>query len=155
MLTMAKNRQGQQPMVPSLMDRLLVDRRGKRTLSDVRKFIARDLEDLLNTRCRCELLPEEMSELHSSIVNYGLPDFTGVKMSGVNERKQLSRLLEDSIRRYESRLLSVRVTLVDSRDESDRRLHFRIDAILNVHPTPTPVVFDSHLEPSSSTFKVE
>jgi type VI secretion system protein ImpF len=152
---MAKIRQGQQPMVPSLMDRLLVDRRGKRTLRDVRKFVARDLEDLLNTRCRCELLPEEMPELQSSMVNYGLPDFTGVKMSGVNERGQLRRLLEDAIRRYESRLLSVRVTLLDNDDASDRRLHFRIDATLNIQPTPAPVVFDSLLEPASSTFKVE
>ncbi len=81
---MGKNRQ-EQPIVPSLMDRLLVDRRGKKTLRDVRKFVAIDLEDLLNTRCRCELLPEEMSELQSSMVNYGLPDFTGVKMSGKSE----------------------------------------------------------------------
>ena len=151
---MGKNRQ-EQPMVPSLLDRLLVDRRGKKTLRDVRNFVAIDLEDLLNTRCRCELLPEEMSELQSSMVNYGLPDFTGVKMSGKNERGRLRRLLEDTIERYESRFLSVRVTLLENRDASDRRLHFRIDAMLNMHPSPAPVVFDSLLEPPSSTFTVE
>jgi type VI secretion system protein ImpF len=151
---MAKNSQDQQ-LVPTLMDRLLVDRRGKKTLRDVRKFVARDLEDLLNTRCRCKLLPEEMPELKRSMVNYGLPDFTGVKASGVSERKKLRRLLEETIQSYEGRLLSVRVTLVDSRDESDRRLHFRIDATLNTQPTPAPVVFDSSLELTSSNFKVE
>ena len=40
---MGKNRQGQ-PIVPSLMDRLLVDRRGKKTLRDVRKFVAIDAD---------------------------------------------------------------------------------------------------------------
>ena len=151
---MAKKPQDQL-LVPTLMDRLLVDRRGKKTLRDVRKFVARDLEDLLNTRCRCKLLPEEMSELKSSMVNYGLPDFTGVKTSGVSERGKLRRLLEETIQRYEGRLLSVRVTLVDNRDESDRRLHFRIDATLNTQPTPAPVVFDSLLELNYSNFKVE
>ncbi len=144
-----------EPMVPSLLDRLLLNRRGKKTLRHVRDFVAKDLEDLLNTRCRCGLLPEEMSELQTSMVNYGLPDFTGVKMTGAQERRQLRRLLEETIERYESRLFDVRVTLVVSNDESDRRLHFRIDATLNAQPTPKPVVFDSHLEPTSATFLVE
>ena len=144
-----------EPMVASLLDRLLLNRRGKKTLRHIRDFVAMDLEHLLNTRCRCGLLPEEMPELRTSMVNYGLPDFTGVKMTGTQERGKLRRLLEETIQRYESRLLEVRVTLVDNTDESDRRLHFRIDATLNAQPTPKPVVFDSHLEPTSATFKVE
>ena len=144
-----------QPLVPSLMDRLLVSRRGKKTLRHTREFVARDLEDLLNTRCRCALLPEGMDELQKSVVNYGLPDFSGVKMTGSVERKNLQRLLEDTIRRYESRLRSVELTLIDNRDPADRRLRFRIDALLDTQPSPEPVVFDSHLEPTTATIHVE
>ena len=144
-----------EPMVPSLLDRLLIGRRGKKTLRHVRDFVARDLEDLLNTRCRCGLLPEEMPELQTSMVHYGLPDFTGVKMIGTQERGRLRRILKETIQRYESRLLDVRVTLLDNTDKSDRRLHFQIEATLNAQPTPEPVVFDSHLEPTSATFLVE
>ena len=151
---MAKRPKGE-PMVPSLLDRLLISRRGKRALRHVRDFVAKDLEDLLNTRCRCGLLPEEMTELGTSMVNYGLPDFTGIKMTGTNERGRLRRVLKETIQRYESRLLNVRVTLLDNADKSDPRLHFRIDATLNAQPTPEPVVFDSHLEPTSATFLVE
>ena len=53
--------------------------------------VAQDLEDLLNTRCRCALLPEGIKELETSVVNYGLPDFSGVKMTGSVERKKLIR----------------------------------------------------------------
>ena len=151
---MAVNPKGQ-PLVPSLMDRLLVGRRGKKTLRHVREFVAKDLEDLLNTRCRCAPLPDGMEELETSLVNYGLPDFSGIKMTGSVERNRLRRVLEDTIRRYESRLLSVRVTMIENDDPADPRLHFRIDATLDTQPSPEPVVFDSHLEPTTATIRVE
>lgn len=151
---MVRNPKGQ-PLVPSLMDRLLSGRRGKKTLRDVRQFVAADLEDLLNTRCRCGVLPEEMQELKVSMVNYGLPDFTGVKMSNARSRVELRRLLEDTIHRYESRLTSVRVSIVENKNASDRRLYFRIEATLNAQPVPEPVVFDSSLDPGTTTFEVK
>lgn len=151
---MAKNPKGQ-PVTSSLLDRLLSTRRGKKTLRQVQQFLAIDLEDLLNTRCRCELLPESMEELETSMVNYGLPDFTGIKMSSAVERIRLKRLLEDTISRYESRLESVRVQIVENKRESDRRLHFQIEATFNAQPTPQTVVFDSTLEPNTATFEVK
>ena len=151
---MAKQVKGQ-PLVPSLLDRLISDRRGKKNLRHLRQFVALDLEDLLNTRCRCGLLPEEMGELETSLVNYGLPDFTGVKMSSAAERGTLRKLLEDTIRRYESRLSSVRVFVVENTGQSDRRMHFRIEATLNAKPAPEPVVFDSSLEPNTANFQVK
>lgn len=151
---MAKQTKGQ-PLAPSLLDRLLSDRRGKKNLRHLRQFVALDLEDLLNTRCRCGMLPDEMEELETSAVNYGLPDFTGVKMSSAAERGQLRKVLEDTIRRYESRLSSVRVFLVENTGQSDRRVHFRIEATLNTQPAPEPVVFDSSLEPSTANFQVK
>ena len=151
---MAKNPKGR-PVTSSLLDRLLSTRRGKKTLRQVQQFLAIDLEDLLNTRCRCELLPESMEELKTSMVNYGLPDFTGVKMSSAVERIRLKRLLEDTISRYESRLESVRVTILENKRASDRRLHFQIEATFNARPTPQTVVFDSTLEPTTATFEIK
>ena len=151
---MARNPKGQQ-LVPSLMDRLLSGRRGKKTLRDVRQFVATDLEDLLNTRCRCGVLPEQLEELKVSMVNYGLPDFSGIKVGNAKARVELRRLLEDTINRYESRLTSVRVMIVENKNSSSRRLHFRIEATLNAQPVPEPVVFDSSLEPSTATFEVK
>jgi type VI secretion system protein ImpF len=152
-LVMAKSPAGQ-PLVPSLLDRLLSERRGAKSLRHIRQYVATDLEDLLNTRRRCEPVPGELQELGTSLVQYGLPDFTGVKMSNSAEKARLRRLLEDTITRYESRLSSVRVTLVENADPADNRLHFRIEATLNTQPAPEPVVFDSSLEPSTSTFEV-
>jgi type VI secretion system protein ImpF len=144
-----------QPLVPSVLDRLLVERRGRRALRDLKEFVAEDLEDLLNTRCRCGVLPADLVELKSSLVNYGLPDFTGVKMSATAEQMRLRRLLEDTIRRYESRLFSVHVTAVGNKGTLDRTLHFEIEATLNVEPAPQQVMFDSSLEPASAVFTVK
>ena len=154
MIDMAPNDSGQ-PMAPSLLDRLMVSRRGRKSVRDLRKFVACDLEDLLNTRCRCIPLPEELVELECSMVHYGLPDVTGIRMSSRNDRIRLQRLLQETIERYESRLSSVRVLLDEDTDPNDRCLHFRIEAVLNVEPAPAPVVFDSELDPSSSLFEVD
>jgi type VI secretion system protein ImpF len=150
---MSQNPKGR-PLVPSLMDRLLSDRRGKKNLRHIRQFVAADLEDLLNTRCSCQVLPDELEELETSMVRYGLPDFTGVKMSNTMERNRLRKILEETIRRYENRLSSVRVFLVENKDKTDRKLHFRIEATLNARPAPEPVVFDSSLEPTTANFRV-
>ena len=62
--------------------------------------------------------------------------------------------VEQVIRRYEPRFKSVRVELRENKDEFDRTLRFRIDAVLYAEPTPEPVTFDSKLEPTSANFEI-
>jgi type VI secretion system protein ImpF len=76
-------------------------------------------------------------------------------MSLPSERQELCRLIEEVIRRYEPRFKSVKVLLRENREDFDRTLRFRIDAVLYAEPAPEPVVFDSMLEPSSASFHVK
>lgn len=160
---MAKVREDQ-PLVPSVLDRLLDDEPTNRreapksrhqVLRELKLSVQRDLQNLLNTRWRCESWPLDLDELDVSLVSYGIPDFTGVQMSAASERERLRMIVEQSIRKFEPRFKSVRITLVDNKDDVDRTLRFRIDAMLYAEPAPEPVIFDSQLEPATGAFAVK
>jgi type VI secretion system protein ImpF len=160
---MAKVRQ-EQSLLPSVLDRLLDDEPGNQretpksrnqVLRELKNSVRRDLEQLLNTRWRCSSWPRDLDQLDLSLVNYGIPDFTGTNMSQPTEREQLRVTIEQIIRKFEPRFKSVRVNMLENSDAFDRTLRFRIDALLYAEPAPEPVVFDSQLEPSSATFQIK
>jgi type VI secretion system protein ImpF len=153
-----------QPLIPSFLDRLIDDNPGSQkeqpasrnqVLRQMKKSVQRDLERLLNTRWRCVSWPPDLEELELSLVNYGIPDFTGASMSAPSDRAELCQIIERVIRTFETRFKTVTVKLVENRDEFDRTLRFRIDALMYSEPAPEPVVFDTQLEPSSTHFEVK
>ncbi len=153
-----------QSLIPSVFDRLLDDDPGnsresarsrRQVLRDLKQSVGRDLENLLNTRQRWGTFPETMEELDHSLVNYGIPDFTGMNMSLPSERQKLRSVVERAILRFEPRFRSVKVKLLENKDSFDRTLRFRIEGLLQVEPSPEPVIFDSQLEPSTASFDVK
>lgn len=154
---MEKDR-GRRSLVPSLLDRLIQGSasplRGH-TLTQLREGVRRDLEDLLNTRRRCFSWPSDLRELDVSLVNYGIPDFTGVHFGSPDSQEEFRRVLQRAIERFEPRLARVAVTLVKDPQGMDRTLRFRIEAVLRTRPVPEQVVFDSTLEPLSAAFEVK
>jgi type VI secretion system protein ImpF len=160
---MAKIR-ADQPLTPSVLDRLLDDepelkrdpnRTRPQLLRELKQSVRRDLENLLNTRRRCLGWPADLGELDRSLVNYGIPDFTGANMGSAETREQFRTLLETILRAYEPRFKSVRVELLTNFEPLDRTLRFRIDALLYADPAPEPVVFDSVLEPGTGNVEVK
>jgi type VI secretion system protein ImpF len=116
-----------------------------------RERVRRDLESLLNTRLRCEPVPEGLEALAGSVYNFGVPDNSGASLASPDEREALAAVIEEVIRKHEPRFSRLRVTVAES-ERSERTLHFRIEAILNVRPEARPIVFDSNLEPVSGEF---
>ena len=96
-----------------------------------------------------------MRELDQSLVNYGIPDFTGANLSSPDSRAQFVRVIEAVIRRYEPRFKAIRVSLSDNVEPLDRTLRFRIDAVVYAEPAPETVVFDSALEPVTGNVQVK
>ncbi len=151
------------PLLPSLLDRLIDEDPGAKKeqprslaqqLRHLKQSVRRDLENLLNTRWRAIGWPGELKELETSIVNYGIPDFTGANLGSAGSRDDFVRIIQETIRRCEPRLKRVKVELVDNSEREDRTMRFRIDAMLQADPDPEQVVFDSALEPSSGNFRV-
>jgi len=152
-----------QPLVPSIFDRLIdenpgvsedIDASRSQLLRELRESVRRDLENLLNTRLPCYEFGEEMSQLRYSVVNYGIPDFSGNNLVSSREKEQFRRQLEKVISFFEPRFKSVHVELVEATSDADRTLRFRIDGLLNVQPAVKPIVFDSSMEPVTQNFRV-
>lgn len=153
-----------QPLVPSVLDRLLDDDPGvtretpksrHQVLREMKQGLRRDLEDLLNTRRRALPWPAHLAELAVSLVSYGVPDITGADLGSPAGREQYRRTVEEVLRRFEPRFKSVRVRLLDQGDPVDRTLRFRIDALVHAQPAPEEVVFDSALEAATGHVEVK
>ena len=144
--------------LPTIMDRLIapLDNRGEIGALDDEELlsasIARDLHALLNTRRQEFLIPEEFEEVATSIVNFGIPDFTSCgNLRFPSEQGKLSRWIEDAIHIYEPRLKNVTVKIVDKENVASV-LRFRIDAKLEL--TSERLSFDMGLKRDSGEFTV-
>jgi type VI secretion system protein ImpF len=154
-----------QPLVPSVLDRLLNDNPESnyepaasrhQVLRELKVSVRRDLENLLNTRIRCLSVPDDCKELSkNSLVNYGIPDITGETLDSVQDCEAFCKNLEKIIRRYEPRFQKVTVTPTQATNAEDRTFHFRIDALLIAEPAPEPIIFDSELRPETGGFEVK
>jgi type VI secretion system protein ImpF len=83
-----------------------------------------------------------------------LPDITGISAKSHIEQKRLTEALENAIKIFEPRFLNLKVTL-EPVNNIDRMLKFRIEAQLNVEPTPEPIAFDTVLQLGSGDFDVK
>ena len=150
-------------VTPSVLDRLLdfepksqqeAPKSRSRNLRELKQSVRRDLEWLLNSRCFPEDIDENLEEVFKSVLVYGLPDITGVSAKNHLEQKRLTRALETAIRTFESRLIDLKVTL-EPVSSTDKALKFRIEARLDIEPTPEPIAFDTILQLGSGDFEVK
>ena len=148
----------------SVLDRLL-DNEPKNTaeaqltraqsVRQLKESLRRDLEWLLNTR-RIAFPPEDaLRELNRSVYVYGLPDFTGYKMSTPAEQTRLLRRLEIAVKLFEPRLANIKVAPVEAGLFTSRRLRLRIEGLLLIDPAPEHVTFDTVLELTSGHYEVQ
>lgn len=150
-------------VTPSVLDRLIdfeprssqeAPKSRSKSLRDLKLSVRRDLEWLLNTRCFLVDIDERLEEIKKSVATYGLPDFTGISVKNHYEQKRLSDSLETAIKIFEPRFLDLKVTL-EPINNVDRLLKFRIEASLDIEPTPEPIVFDTVLQLGSGEFEVQ
>jgi type VI secretion system protein ImpF len=153
---------------PSLLDRLTDDEpdqkqepRMKRVLSPsrLRECVRRDLGWLFNTSNLVDVVREVGDYPHvvRSVLNYGLPDFTGHTASSIDLRV-LEALLRNAIWEFEPRLLrnSVQVTLaVDSAEMNHNAMTFSIEAELWAQPLPLRLFLRTDLDLETGEIEVK
>jgi type VI secretion system protein ImpF len=154
-------------LLPSLLDRLLDDHpeesrepawREVQVVRVLKSSLCRDLQNLLNADRMLAVIPEEYTDLRTSLLNYGLPDLQSLEVREDHDLGHLCRLIEESIQSFEPRLQGVRVRpVIDANGNKaiDRRVKFVIEAVLVVEPLREPVLFSSSLDMSSGEFAVE
>jgi type VI secretion system protein ImpF len=150
-------------ITPSVLDRLLdhepqisrepIASRHK-SLRQLKDSVKRDLEWLLNTRQNPDDIPAGLKEVHHSLATYGLPDFSSASVKSPSDQNLMRHSIEEAIRIFEPRLKNVLVFLEASQG-TERALHFRIEAFLDIDPAPEPVTFDTMLELHSGEYKVQ
>lgn len=123
------------------------------SLAELKQAVRRDLEWLLNTRCHYENVDGGLEEAPRSVAFYGLPDFTATSAKSAGERDRMIKAIEASISIFEPRFKGLKVSL-EPISNIDRTLKFKIEATLDIEPTPEPVVFDTVLQLGSGNFAV-
>ena len=150
-------------ITPSLVDRLIdLDPRSAaeapksrfQSLRDLKQSVRRDMEWLLNARSVAYDIDEQMEELNRSLAVYGLPDFTGVGVMDPGEQDRMTISIKKAIELFEPRFINLRVYM-EPLGTLDKQLRFRIEANLDIEPTPEPVVFDTVLNSGNGQFVVE
>ena len=154
---------GEAPITLSVLDRLIDSEPGRpadppptrsRSLRILKQAVRRDLEWLLNARRSILSLPPNLEQTARSIHLYGLPDFSAASVKNPSDQVQILRTLEDAIALFEPRLQSVSIAM-DTGGGTERSLHFRIDAQLQVDPAPEPVTFDTMVQLYSGEYEVK
>jgi type VI secretion system protein ImpF len=143
---------------PSLLDRLLGSSSNGQaatyiSMNELRDSVQRDLQNLLNTRIRFLSTDIQLSEVHDSMFNYGLPDLTSLQLTSEQGRQEFAAWIERSIKRYEPRFKTVEVTPKPGKEEADG-ITFRVDGVLYADPAPEDVSFDSVIDPLTQTISL-
>ena len=145
---------------PALLDRLTDDApsnpfeaREKRVVSakQLRRSVLRDLSNLLNAtrlpdsdRTHCD----SGSAVARSVLNYGLPDFTGKALSNLDSN-EMSDWIAEAIRSFEPRIVSesVRVRALPHKENTrPTALAFLIEGDLWMQPYPERLYFRTELD---------
>lgn len=125
------------------------------SVSEFKQSVRRDVEWLLNTRRTPEPAPDSLSELQSSLYDYGLPDITSLSADSPEVRMQLARRIEEAITLFEPRLADVKISVTDAGEGGTRQLRFLIEGMLRMEPNPEQVAFDTILDTTNCNFEVK
>lgn len=160
---MAELTQGER-LQPSLLDRLVDDEpklaSGVNQTINTRQlkgFVKRDLALLLNSCCLEDVLDLSALPLVSdSVLNYGMPELTGIVASTVDTHI-LERKLINVITRFEPRIIkrSLRIKIITSDEMSRNALRFEIECDVWGQPVPERMYLFSEIDLESGTFKLQ
>lgn len=124
------------------------------TRDHLKDAVARDLEDLFNTRAA--LADDALiayPEVGKSVFNYGLTDFAGLCLTSDADQKKICAALRLAVERFEPRLHVVSATLL-APDALINRVDFVICAWLKGDSMAELVQLNATLKPSTQQFAI-
>lgn len=152
---------------PSLLDRLTddepeqsVESRDRRVLSldKIRVCVLRDLQWLLNASNMDQVDDlEEYPQVQNSVLNYGIPDLTGLTASSVPVA-ELERRIRDAIWRFEPRILrhTLRVTArLYGNQSNNNALVFEIAGEMWAQPLPLQLYMRTEVDLETGSVLVQ
>lgn len=145
--------------VPCIWDRLMAA--GKAPATQVAQAgaqrhaaIARDLEDLFNTRMA---LPadtlDDYKACRQTILNFGMMDFAALCLGSSDDQHIICAYVTETIRRFEPRLTDVTTSIAPALD-STNRLDVVIQATIKGDAAGRRVKFNAMLQPSTLQYAI-
>lgn len=116
--------------------------------------IRKNLENILNTRSMGFTF-SSASTLASSILNYGIVDFSHHYFNNKAALKKLQHHVEAQITHFEPRLKNVEVIIQSERLNIERTLKLFIEAQINLSPQPSPTLFETVFDVTQQSFHLE
>ena len=146
----------------SVLDRVMRNdpRRGmdlRIGVDELKTVVKRDIEWLLNTRQTFDSDDEKFAEIPSSVIAYGIPDFTQFSGASSGDRESVRKAVEYALKLFEPRLLrqSIKVEFVESDEIIGSNLSLKIQGILHVEPIHEPVSFATSIELDSGAVQLK
>ena len=156
----------QERLQPSLLDRLTDEEPGKReesrekrviSATRLRDCVARDISWLLNCvnmGSSAEL--DDCPEVARSVLNFGIPDLTGMAFAGV-DASVLQRQLREALLAFEPRLTGNTLRVVVSSDDKrmdQQSLVFNIESEMWAQPIPLNLYLKTEIDLETGRFNV-
>jgi type VI secretion system protein ImpF len=148
----------QERLQPSLLDRLIDDEPQNRTegaerrvlnKQQLRQAVLRDLQWLLNSVCKGEGEIAGYPQVRQSVVNYGLPAFTGNTATQISH-KTVEAAIKDAIALFEPRIdaktLDVKIVMTTAFLDTHNTLQIQIRGSLWAQPTPLELLLRTSLD---------
>jgi type VI secretion system protein ImpF len=150
--------------LPGIWDRLMAasqapasgrsSTRPSQSLAQLHAAIARDLEDLFNTRLA---LPsstlDNYKACRQTILNFGLMDFAALCLGSSDDQKIICAYVTETINRFEPRLCDVFTSIAPAID-STNRLDVVIHGTIKGQASGARVKFNALLQPSTLQYAV-
>jgi type VI secretion system protein ImpF len=156
----------QERLQPSLLDRLTDEEPGKQeesrekrviSATRLRDCVARDISWLLNcVNLGSGIELEDHPEVARSVLNFGIPDLTGMALAGV-DASVLQRQLREALLAFEPRLTgsTLRVAVnVDARRMDQQSLVFNIESEMWAQPIPLNLYLKTEVDLETGRFSV-
>jgi type VI secretion system protein ImpF len=119
----------------------------------VRQSVLRDVENLLNTRRNIITPADSYRYLKNSLFVYGLEDFVSKNPKSPHVRKALKTSIEETIARFEPRLINVAVDF-NLEEGNEQNLCFAVRATLYADPVHEPIYFDTWFSVNRGEYKI-
>lgn len=134
----------------TLFDRLFAEQENGlsgMSIQQLRESVARDLEDLLNSRiAKFDRNMDEFPLVKKSILQFGIIDFIGLSTANPLDRDKICQSIEQSITAHEPRLKQIKVDMLFD-GHNMGALCLSIQAYLNIHPLYEPVFLMPYSNP--------
>lgn len=128
----------------------------KVTQEIIKEKLLEDLNQLLGTKRPWGAPHEKYVEINKSVINLGLPDFSGFWLSSDEQQEKIRGHILEVLERFEPRLKNVEIKFnPESEKNENRKIEFRISGEFNLSEDFDPLMINAYWSESVGKLTIE